>query len=111
LKPYRPDISPIIGEVVGGSPAEKAGLVQGDEIKAVDGNRIDHWEQFVSIIRRSPERTLKLEVLREEQILKFPITPETQYEGEEKIGRIGAMYQMDPTMMDRLLVNIFNRGG
>lgn len=106
LKTYKPDISPMIGEVVSGSPAANAGLLQGDEISAVDGLRIDHWEQFVSIIRRSPERTLQLEVLRDEQLLKFPITPETQYEGEEKIGRIGAMYQMDPSMMDRILVNV-----
>ncbi len=42
---YAP-LLPILDEVFPGTPAERAGLKEGDVIQAVDGQKIEYWGQF-----------------------------------------------------------------
>ena len=51
---------PIIGAVDAGSPAEKAGLVPGDEILSIDGKRLPSWEDAQYHILLRPDAELKL---------------------------------------------------
>ena len=53
---------PIIGAVDAGSPAEKAGLVPGDEILSIDDKTLPSWEDAQYHILIRPETTLKLKV-------------------------------------------------
>ena len=43
LNLYRPEIQPVIGEVVAGGVAEQAGLQPGDQILAANGKKIVSW--------------------------------------------------------------------
>ncbi|CAG0969011.1 regulator of sigma E protease [Methylophilaceae bacterium] len=106
LKPYQPDVPAVIGEMVAGSPAEAAGLQDGDEIRLVNGEHVGNWEQLVGMIRKNPERELKLSVARGNTAITVTIIPESVSEGSETIGRIGAMYRMEQSELDRLLVNV-----
>src|SRR3954466_5798963 len=38
---------PVVGQVVPGSPAEKAGIRTGDQVLAVNGHDVHTWEQFL----------------------------------------------------------------
>src|SRR3990170_2214031 len=51
---------PIIGAVDAGSPAEKAGLVPGDEILSIDGKQLPSWEDAQYHILLRPDAELKL---------------------------------------------------
>ena len=54
----------VIGSVEPGSPAAAAGLRPGDRILALDDQRVDWWDEIDRKIRRSPGRSLRLELER-----------------------------------------------
>ncbi|MEP0212676.1 MAG: RIP metalloprotease RseP, partial [Cellulophaga sp.] len=56
-----------IDSVVSGMVAEKAGVLKGDEIVAVNGQKTSYWNEFVGVIKKSPEKEIELEVLRNGQ--------------------------------------------
>jgi regulator of sigma E protease len=78
-----------------GSPAEKAGLEQGDIIREIDGRPVTFYE-FVQVIEKSPNRPLELEVERNGRLLTLTVTPRL----EDKVGRIG-IYQEPETVTKR----------
>jgi len=68
-----------------GSPAEKAGLRQGDVILSVDGRPI-YLYQFVEFLEKNPNRELEFVVNRQGETLNLRVTPRL----EGKVGKIGA---------------------
>ena len=70
--------------VMPGSPAEKAGLRQGDVILAVNGEPVFLYD-FSKVIRENPGRELEFLIQREEENVILPITPRRQGD----IGIIG----------------------
>lgn len=89
-----PLLSPEIGEVIKGSPAETAGLKKGDVILKVDGHEVSTWDRLASYIHKRANKTIELEVSRSGEIVKIKITPREEVTknifGETKrIGVIG----------------------
>jgi regulator of sigma E protease len=70
--------------VIGGSPAEKAGLRQGDVIVGIDGTPV-YFYQFLETIQKNPGKELMFSVERAGQLVTIPVTP--RKEGE--VGKIG----------------------
>jgi len=68
-------IPPRISEVASGTPASHAGLRAGDVVRAIDGQKIEYWDQFVDLVRGSGGKTLQLEVERGGQTLTLSVTP------------------------------------
>jgi regulator of sigma E protease len=64
-----------ISEVASGTPADHAGLRAGDIVRAIDGKKIDYWDQFVDTVRGSGGRALQLDVERGGQTLTLAVTP------------------------------------
>jgi len=87
IEPLRPSIKPILGEVMPGSPAEKAGLKAGDMLVSAQQETIPSWNQWVDLIQASAGKTLDIELLRDGDRLGLTLIPET---GEDGKGRIGA---------------------
>jgi len=97
---YRPAIKPVIGEVVTGGAAERAGLKRGDELIAVNGGEITRWDQLVELVRAHPGKTLRVEVERDGKLLpSLSLTPSPVQEGGREIGRIGAAPLVDRDLM------------
>ncbi len=104
---YRPPLKPVIGEVVPDGAAERAGLQAGDEIVAIDNQRITSWHQLVASVRSHPGMPLTLEVRRAGALMPaISITPATVLEGERNIGRIGAAPRIDPAAFSGLMVEV-----
>ena len=86
---FRPNVPPVIGDVVKGGPAATAGLLTGDRVVAVDGQPVDLWLDFVSIVRESGGRSLHLDIRRGDETLGFDIVPESVSERGRAVGKIG----------------------
>ena len=80
---------PIIGNMMIGFPADKAGIEIGDKITAFGGRPLTGWEDLASSIHRSPGKEISLSVLRGEKKLEIKLTPQKSDDGER--GVIGIM--------------------
>jgi regulator of sigma E protease len=89
-----PLLFPVVGEVMKGSRADKAGLLKDDRIIAVDGTKLKTWQDMTALIHASPEQPLLFSIQRGDRIIEMTITPKKETyktpEGDEKpIGLIG----------------------
>jgi len=81
-----PALAPIIGQVLPDSPAERAGLRQGDNVVRIDGRAINDWEELAGRIRSgSPDTPLVFTINRDGQEITASATPEMQ-EGSTIFG-------------------------
>jgi regulator of sigma E protease len=67
---------PEIGQVREGSPAQKAGLLKGDEILSVDKKRIEAWSEIKEAIQHREGEPVKMAIQRGEKVLTLTVVPE-----------------------------------
>mgnify|MGYP001361933547 FL=1 len=86
----RPIRLSIVGQVVEGSAAQRAGLQTGDWIVAVNGEPVSRWSEWVDHIVDSPGRAMVFEVLREGRRIYLTAVADrvTTQDGAES-GRLG----------------------
>ncbi|MGH7335407.1 MAG: RIP metalloprotease RseP [Candidatus Rokuibacteriota bacterium] len=89
-----PQLTPQIGIVNGGSPAERAGLRSGDVVLAVAGETVFTPEDLMLAIQKRPGLTFDLTIERDGQPQTVSVTAERKMDrtptGEEvQVGRIG----------------------
>src|SRR5580658_8963219 len=70
-----PLVPPVTDEIGIGTPAERAGMKEGDKIIAMDGKPIVTWPQLVEGVRHSDGRPIQFTVLRDGQEVHFEIAP------------------------------------
>lgn len=100
-------LSPVIGEVSEGGAAARAGLREGDLVRAVDGTAIDSWDALVARVRAAPDRALQFRVRRGEVDLPvMKIVPDRVGSGGGEIGRIGAGPRLDEQAMRRFMTTV-----
>jgi len=88
LTPYRPP-SAVIQEVVHGTPAERAGLQDGDRVLAIDGIKVTGWAGLMKVTAARPGKALTMLVERRGQNLEVAITPERVEQEGKVVGRLG----------------------
>ncbi len=59
-----PDQSSVIGDVIAGGAAERAGLRAGDRVLSAGGAAVDDWKSLVQAVRSHPGQDLPLTVAR-----------------------------------------------
>lgn len=89
-----PQLTPQIGAVNAGSPADKAGLKTGDAVRAVAGQPVFTPEELMQAIQKRGGQTFDVTVEREGRALTLPVTALVVKEksptgGETEVGRIG----------------------
>jgi regulator of sigma E protease len=84
-----PDVSPSIRSTIANEPAEKAGLMAGDVIVAVNGQRTVFSGQVSDIVSKSPNQPIQMLIRRDGVERTIDVTP--RLEGE--IGRIGIYFR------------------
>jgi regulator of sigma E protease len=70
-----PDINPVVASVIAGEPAERAGLLAGDLVLAVDGERMVTRTQLVETISRNGDQEIELTIEREGRQQLIRATP------------------------------------
>ena len=106
LRLYRPPLPPVIGRVVSGGAAERAGLRADDRVAQADGKDIATWEQLVQAIRGRPGEVLRLIVERGAVPLRIDVLPEATTENGVRIGRIGAAPSIPASETERIVVRV-----
>ncbi|MEW6352938.1 MAG: RIP metalloprotease RseP [Pseudomonadota bacterium] len=91
LRPLRPTLAPVIGQLEGGGAAERAGLAVGDRIVAADGQPFDDWNAWAAYVREHAGQVMRVEVERAGRTIGLELrpAPHTTPDGAV-IGRIGA---------------------
>ncbi|TVP82218.1 RIP metalloprotease RseP [Thioalkalivibrio sp.] len=95
IRPFRPMLEPLIGNVERGSPAAEGGLQAGDRVLSVDGEPVASWNDWVAAIQASPEETLRVRVSRADDSVELQVTPARVEMDGESMGRIGAGVDTD----------------
>jgi regulator of sigma E protease len=106
LRLYRPPLAPVIGPILAGGAAERAGLASGDRIVAVDGAPIETWDAFVDVIRSHPGTALSITFERDARQQSVEVTPEAQSAGATRIGRIGAGARQPEGYSEKMLTRV-----
>ena len=83
-----PMLTTKIDEVVADSPAAAAGLQDGDRIVAVEGRRVDEWEDLPQTIENRAGVPTRFTVERNGQLLELTITPRERSKNDSS-GFIG----------------------
>ena len=96
-------LPPIIGEIEKNGPAQASGLLQNDRIIAVNSNLVDSWLEWVEIIQENPNKSLNVELLRDEALINIELRPKNYELNGKNIGRIGAR----PAVNDDLYSSYF----
>ncbi len=66
---------PVINEVIIDKPAHNAGILKGDKIIEINGNKIDDWNEVKSLISNSEGKPLKIILQRKNLLKEFEIMP------------------------------------
>jgi predicted metalloprotease with PDZ domain len=64
----------IVASVRSDGPAEAAGLYAGDELIAIDGERVDAARLAARLAERPPGATIRAAVFRRDELLEIPVT-------------------------------------
>lgn len=96
LKPQRVPLPAVLGELLPGRPAMRAGFQPGDRVLAVDGIAVGDWYDWVEVIRAHPALPMMVRIERAGQTRVVRIVPELVETKNGTIGRIGA-YNERPT--------------
>ena len=92
---------PIIGEILPGSPAEKAGIRFGDKVTKIDDNPVTSWKDVQRIISDSPKKSLTFKIERDSKVLDLVLVPESVRDEDlpGQRGRVGISRVMVPAVV------------
>ena len=102
LAPYRLKVEPVLGEVVAGSPADRAGLRVGDRIVRVDGQSVARWESLVERLVAKADQPLAVDVERDGKSVAVTVIPEKITENGRTFGRIGVKPRLDQSQLQKM---------
>lgn len=105
LKPWSPELKPVLGKVTVDGAAQQAGLQAGDVLVSADGQPITNWQQWVEYVKARPEIAIKLVIARNDVQMSVPLTPRREEQDDGKVvGKIGAGVDVPKDLMDGMMV-------
>jgi regulator of sigma E protease len=88
----------VMGRVMAGGPAMRAGLQEGDVVTEINGKALIDGLQFLEIIRESGDKPLTLQVSRAGQQIRIQVTPLSVVQDGRTVGRIQVEVPLVPEM-------------
>lgn len=73
IKPFRPSLPPVVGDVMADSPAQLAGIQKNDRIVSMDGKACNDWLDLVEYVRLNPGKKMVLGIVREKQPISISL--------------------------------------
>ncbi|KAB0290370.1 sigma E protease regulator RseP [Vibrio fortis] len=78
FKPFSPEISTTLAQVMEDGAAYSAGFEVGDQIVSIDGVEVNDWPMVVEAIRSNPEQALNIAVDRNGYQTELTLTPKSR---------------------------------
>ena len=78
FKPFSPEISTTLAQVMEDGAAYSAGFEVGDQIVSIDGIEVNDWPMVVEAIRSNPEQALNVAVDRNGYQTELTLTPKSR---------------------------------
>ncbi len=92
------ELLPVLGPPPASTPAAMAGIQNGDQVRAVDGQTVATWDDFRWLLlqKATDQESVQLEIINQQQeiaILQLPLTAagEQGWEGDA-LGRLGIQF-------------------
>ncbi|WP_349431089.1 RIP metalloprotease RseP [Methylomarinum sp. Ch1-1] len=104
LKPWYPNLPPLISKVLDGGAAQEAGLRAGDLIISADGEVINDWMAWVEYVQQRPNTLIKLVVERDGVRLPLNVIPNALEQEDETVGKIGAAVEVPEDLLEEIRV-------
>jgi regulator of sigma E protease len=89
---------PIIGEVMAGKAAARAGLQTGDRILRIGNEKINDFDDVRLIVSMNAGTPLRVEYERAGQLRVATLTPERENSEFGPVGRAGITYMIEPVV-------------
>jgi len=65
------DFPPVVGDVIAGGAAERAGIVSGDKILSVNGKKVETFDDVRQEVQMAADLNVKIELERDGKVLNF----------------------------------------
>ena len=104
LNPYQPPAPPVLGQIVGGSAAQAAGLRTGDRILTINGAAITLYQELFDWVRAHPGAVARFEVERGKEKIALTAIIASENDGEKTQGRLGAGVDVPDELWDNLTI-------
>lgn len=105
---FEPRTPAVVGRIITGKPAQKAGMRPGDRIIQIEDEPVESWREMVEIIHGSPKVPLEITWVRGDQMMSATITPISQLAPANEDGtetkQIGLIGISPPTITKKLPV-------
>jgi regulator of sigma E protease len=88
-----PPTPAVLGNIIAGGPAAKAGLKAGDRIAAINGEQIADFRDIVARVSSHPGETLSFDYVRDGVTHTVRIPVASEKDGDKSVGRIQAAPQ------------------
>lgn len=71
-----PTLTNGVGEVIDNHPAKQAGIIAGDRIVSIDGEKIEYWHELTENIHGKLEGRINVGVLRDNRVFQVNVKPQ-----------------------------------
>jgi regulator of sigma E protease len=102
---WMPPVPPVLGKVVPGGPALRAGLAAGDRIVAIDGVAMNDFRDLVAYISARPGARVTIDYTRAGAAHSVQLQVASDEVGGKRVGRIHVEPPPSGKLPDRMLVH------
>ena len=97
VRALEPELAPVVGRVLSGSPAERAGLMAGDSIVEAGGQPVRTWQDLLGVVSPRAGEPIEMVIIRDGARVALTVVPEAQTveaagggaAADSTVGRIG----------------------
>jgi regulator of sigma E protease len=102
---WMPPVPPVLGKVVPGGPALRAGLAAGDRIVAIDGVAMNDFRDLVTYISAHPGAQVRIDYSRAGVARSVQLQVASDEVGGKRVGRIHVEPPPGAKLPDRMLLH------
>ena len=90
IRPWRPEIAPVVAQLDPEGPASEAGVQLGDRLVSLNDQPLNEWQEVIDQVRPLGGQSVRLQVERDGQVIDVSMTLAERGEGAERRGYLGA---------------------